>query len=340
MPVRDVGSMCTLKPDKVVWNGTRPFQRSLCLTELWGCCFVGPYGSFLLGIPETINPEIIPDYLKPGWTRVSLNYFISDEEAQYIIDAVAMVADMGHMLLPYYEFNEETGNWHSISDATEHLMSLKDLDITGFGPEKSENLTSATSATWRQDAEDERHLKMEQQMASAMILFEHLSAEGQPEVVVTAPAAKANKHRWYILPGEALRTIRVANDIRWQANDELLPALTKEEPPQIARDACVAIDPSKAPFLTTPWYSYGSEINGMSPGLKYMNENAVRARAGLLNATGWMSAFLILYLPPVYGVRPFLVIKYLASIALWEVSNSQSRLSLTCRSSVKGLVKC
>ena len=55
----------------------------------------------------------------------------------------------------------------------------------------------------------------------------------------------------------------------------------------------LAQDGTKSLFWTKPWYALGSQLKGRTPGEIYMNENAVRARAGLLNITAWV-VFVIL----------------------------------------------
>ena len=47
-------------------------------------------------------------------------------------------------------------------------------------------------------------------------------------------------------------------------------------------------------FWTKPWYALGSQIKGRTAGEIYMNDNAVRARAGLLNITAWVVFCLLL----------------------------------------------
>jgi len=82
-----------------------------------GCSCAGPYGHRLLGIePErsaAFQREIERgcEGIKPGWVRVSFNYFIDDETHNYIIDAVSLVADRGHELLSYYQFSPDSGLW-------------------------------------------------------------------------------------------------------------------------------------------------------------------------------------------------------------------------------------
>ncbi len=98
-----------------------------------GCSCAGPYGARLLGI----DGERILDHvrkieegcrgLKPGWTRVGFNYFISDAEADYILRAVDWVATHGWKLLPYYTFDELTGEWRHEDWKAHAPMTLRDV---------------------------------------------------------------------------------------------------------------------------------------------------------------------------------------------------------------------
>jgi len=54
------------------------------------------------------------EVLRPGFVRINLSYVIPDDEADFVIDAVAMVAEKGWRLLPQYMFNPETGEWRHI----------------------------------------------------------------------------------------------------------------------------------------------------------------------------------------------------------------------------------
>lgn len=48
---------------------------------------------------------------KPGWTRVSFPYYLSNEEFEYILAALEFVAIYGQRFLPLYHFNLRTGSW-------------------------------------------------------------------------------------------------------------------------------------------------------------------------------------------------------------------------------------
>src|SRR6266700_784315 len=72
-----------------------------------GCSCAGPYGHRLLAIgmsrSHALRDEVRHgcDGVKPGWSRVNLNYFISAGTAEFIAAAVELVAAYGYRLLPF-----------------------------------------------------------------------------------------------------------------------------------------------------------------------------------------------------------------------------------------------
>lgn len=102
-----------------------------------GCSCTGPYGHLLFEYTkaqsEAIRHPILQGYegIKPGWVRISFNYLHSDEEVDYIISAVRLIATMGHNLLPDYQFNPEAGSWVCAASPRRPL-GLEDL-WTRFG---------------------------------------------------------------------------------------------------------------------------------------------------------------------------------------------------------------
>jgi len=102
-----------------------------------GCSCAGPYGHRLLDI-GTAQSLALRDQLtdgwegiKPGWTRVNFNYFISDRVCDYIIDAVDLIASYGHRLLADYHFDPRTGRWRHHAGPAEPPLRLTDVR---FGP--------------------------------------------------------------------------------------------------------------------------------------------------------------------------------------------------------------
>ena len=104
-----------------------------------GCSCAGPYGHRLLGIgPErsrALSEQAGHGYLgiKPGWARLSFNYFISDRVADYLIEAVDLIATSGHRLLDQYRFGPRSGQWRHRQAPADPDPSLDDL-LEGLPP--------------------------------------------------------------------------------------------------------------------------------------------------------------------------------------------------------------
>ena len=65
--------------------------------------------------------------IKPGWTRINFNYFISDAAADYLIDAVDLIAADGYRLLSDYRFDPHTGLWRHRDGIPQPPLRLSDL---------------------------------------------------------------------------------------------------------------------------------------------------------------------------------------------------------------------
>ncbi|XVX19767.1 aminotransferase class V-fold PLP-dependent enzyme [Actinomycetota bacterium] len=82
-----------------------------------GCACAGPYGHRLLGIDLETSHEFEREIsggcegIKPGWVRINFNYFISPTVADYIVEAVRLVARDGWRLLGDYRFDVDRGLW-------------------------------------------------------------------------------------------------------------------------------------------------------------------------------------------------------------------------------------
>ena len=98
-----------------------------------GCSCAGPYGHDLLGVGIEESAQFEEQIaggcegIKPGWTRVNFNYFISEATFQYILRAVAWVADNGWRLLPHYRFDPLSGLWVHENEPSQTVMHLSDL---------------------------------------------------------------------------------------------------------------------------------------------------------------------------------------------------------------------
>jgi len=104
-----------------------------------GCSCAGPYGHRLLAIGAARSHAFRDEIghgcegIKPGWSRVNLNYFISAAEADYIAAAVELIAADGYRLLPSYRFDPHTGLWRHATGAPPPALTLAEVSYTPDG---------------------------------------------------------------------------------------------------------------------------------------------------------------------------------------------------------------
>ena len=104
-----------------------------------GCSCAGPYGHRLLAIGAARSHALREEIghgcegVKPGWTRVNLNYFISAATAGYIADAVDLLAAEGHRLLPDYRFDPRTGLWRHAGGSPRAPLRLSEVSYARTG---------------------------------------------------------------------------------------------------------------------------------------------------------------------------------------------------------------
>jgi len=160
-----------------------------------GCSCAGPYGHRLLGIDLAQSHEFQREInrgcegIKPGWVRLSFNYFIDEATFAYIIDAVHLIATQGAELLPLYRFDPEDGLWRHASARPPSPMSLDDVSYaSGQMAYKNRRMTSA--------------VELDQYLLEA----ERLSAETSthPHVALAPPRTTPDfEHlRWFPYPAE------------------------------------------------------------------------------------------------------------------------------------------
>ena len=104
-----------------------------------GCSCAGPYGHRLLGIDldqsHAFEHEIARgcEGIKPGWVRVNFNYFLSDTVVDYIVAAVALIAEHGYRLAGDYLFDALTGRWRHRAGPVEPPLRLGQLSYDADG---------------------------------------------------------------------------------------------------------------------------------------------------------------------------------------------------------------
>jgi len=158
-----------------------------------GCSCAGPYGHRLLGIDldraHELAGQAVDGWLgiKPGWTRLSFSYYLSEPAFAYIVEAVHLVASHGARLLPDYRFDPRSGLW-SHRDAPPPAGDLADLAVAGpaSGPRPAAS-----------DGELAGYLR-----EAAAVLSDPRLAGIRPGAVLGEPLERL---RWFELPAVCLR---------------------------------------------------------------------------------------------------------------------------------------
>ena len=162
-----------------------------------GCSCAGPYGHRLLGIDLSTSKEFEREIvkgcegIKPGWVRVNFNYFITDTVFDFILRAVAFVAEQGWRLLPDYRFCPASGTWHHRAGRPEPSLSLAHVRYPG----------GRMSYRTRHVAEPE--WVIHDYLREAKAVVDEAQAR-QWEAIEDPTLSDDFEHlRWFLLPGEA-----------------------------------------------------------------------------------------------------------------------------------------
>lgn len=108
-----------------------------------GCSCAGPYGHLLLGLDPERSRALEErssqgdSALRPGWVRLNFNYFISEAEFHYLLDALCLIARDGWRLLPHYALDPETGLWRYRGDTPPLPVDFDAIDFMSDQPVKN-----------------------------------------------------------------------------------------------------------------------------------------------------------------------------------------------------------
>ena len=156
-----------------------------------GCSCAGPYAHSLLGLDLDYSRQLQAavtsgdGLMRPGWVRLSFNYFIDDDELEYLLRALELVAEHGWRLLPCYAYSAQHGVWRYQGrhrSRRDPISALRWRDFvpgathTAAGPDLAELLALAEHELRREDRELPSH------------------------ELTLAPAHEAL--RWFVLPQE------------------------------------------------------------------------------------------------------------------------------------------
>ena len=179
-----------------------------------GCSCAGPYGHRLLGIDLATSKEFEREIvrgcegIKPGWIRVNFNYFLSETQFQFLLDAIGLIAEHGWMLLPDYRFHADTGLWHHRRGHQGAAMQLSDVTYRSGKMEfRSRHATEPESAL--AGYLDEARRMFASRAATGAPVEEVEPARCGPGCDLPA-SADFEALRWFPLPGEIRAELKPA----------------------------------------------------------------------------------------------------------------------------------
>lgn len=158
-----------------------------------GCSCAGPYGHSLLGMDMNYSRDIETEIqngaivLRPGWVRLNFNYFIGEQEFEFLLRAIELVAEHGWRLLPYYQFNDKSGVWQFQGQAMGLVSSLEDWHFAEFAYSKTASIDTLPTLQDICDQAKAELTRVDRQ-------------ENKYELQLTEAGERL---RWFLLPQEA-----------------------------------------------------------------------------------------------------------------------------------------
>ena len=183
-----------------------------------GCLCAGPYAQTLLGLSlpvanqfENIMIAEKNELLRPGFVRVNFHWSITEEEADYLIEAVIWIANHGWKLLPLYGFYVDSGEFKHRNRMTK-FVNRKWINQISYSsgvmkfPVMSEIIKQQAKQAGHKEVKSLKEYiqKADQVLEKAVETIRKQNIVNQ-EAFLT-PAAK--QLRWFLLPSEAAAYIK------------------------------------------------------------------------------------------------------------------------------------
>ena len=143
-----------------------------------GCSCAGPYGHRLLGIDfgkSAIFRALVQqgiNGIKPGWARISLPWYASEEDLEFILSAVEFVASHGMEFIPLYRLDWCNGAWRHLENPDAGKSPLE-LSIEGLQAMAGK---STTAQITEEQLQEERQSYMTEAREQAARLHERWKA--------------------------------------------------------------------------------------------------------------------------------------------------------------------
>ena len=206
-----------------------------------GCMCAGPYSLSLMGIGPLLSDRYQAELerkddnevLRPGYVRLSLPYFVHRHQLDFVLRAVAFVAERGWLLLPQYGFDAASGEWHHLRQKKPPRSWLGGIDYSQgtMRWEPAKQGRAPAGAPRPPAAETTAASGAGASVASSSAAFDALLAEAHAQANVaemefkrnggasllgnsrpgggaTILSEEASALRWFILPSEAAALLR------------------------------------------------------------------------------------------------------------------------------------
>ena len=154
-----------------------------------GCSCAGPYGHELLGMDLSYSRKLEKELnkghmvMRPGWVRLNFNYFINEETFDYLLKAIEYVSALGWKLLPFYQFDTDSGTWRYQGAS----MKLESLCLDSLFAEEQQPAIDPAKP-------------LSKYLDEALIELNKVD-ESRVRYSLSLPES-ANKLRWFVLPQE------------------------------------------------------------------------------------------------------------------------------------------
>jgi selenocysteine lyase/cysteine desulfurase len=174
-----------------------------------GCSCAGPYGHDLLRIgphrAHDLASRAVDGWLgvRPGWTRVSFTYHLTEEVFQYIVAAVHLIATYGPRVVAQYRFDPHSGLWsHRVRPPMAPGLSALTYDAAGSLCHPGSGLATRTDESFDACLRDAIAILT----AEAPPTDESRSATESGSTTVPIPEA-FERLRWFHLPPDCVAAL-------------------------------------------------------------------------------------------------------------------------------------
>jgi len=258
-----------------------------------GCACAGPYALALLGLDHTSSACLETllldqsEVMRPGFVRLSLPYFASDSEIEYVLAAIHAVANHGWRLLALYRLDSKTGEWRHNSRARSfperkwlaHLKFPGNDRVGGGGVHRAADTPAARGGTLEEtqmnDArkttsadsgwasplsaacENERASFLQAQLETGLALLEQCGQTHSPQT------SGKNQHH--------LR-VPTIHELEWSGEREMLVNGARDEDESESENARVAYDVDEAKISERK----ETKVKGSSMKINLSTADAVR----------------------------------------------------------------